>query len=1017
MMKTHRGISAVIGTVFLIAVVIAALSYISYSMDVMGNFSEQLIVEETRQKNIQDEKFELLNVNVVEGKLDVTIKNTGEIPIKITTMYLDEMGANDVVQKIDIDQTISPGNTFDFFSESIDVDVESAKGYTMKFISSRGESQTFYLNSASQEPLDIRLIALPDRMPIGFDTTLIMVVVNNMSNNNPLVNLVPIEPACSGICSKLSGPTPASHDKLDPGDVAIFEWTYALDGENEQSVTFRGELQNGYANNYDDETVTITTVQVSELAGQSLESLGFGHSLLAENLLILHTETYGVPESGGGSTIPSPLHNYELNGDASDESGGNDLQLSDSGSGLTSTGWNFLAADDAQIVAGEIPDSVYAIEMVFSFDDTDAWIRLMDFHDHKGSYNDDDAENGLYVETDNFNLYAGYDTGGTLSDGTLTHVLIQRNSTGDVEMYQNGLLVMSYDDSASEEFVFLGEPGPPAGNENIAQPAIFFKDNGSEDSAGFVDCIRVFDETLSSTDASTVTSNSSTCYPFAQLGINQMSPNVPDTSGTTLILDDVTDTNQWFSANATAGDITIFAGVWNASLRYNHDRLPPGMAPGASSIHDSTASGGGHTLHFNTDATLARKDSGQMSDCTDLVDSGTLNGATWGANYGVNGSGAYFFDGNDDYITITNSATKKECNYVDDGLMSVAGWFNSTNTSTDERQHIISKTDPDGVWKVSLGDNSAGGHGKVIFKFQDEGGDFVECETDGVVDYTDNNWHHFAGVMTDVGDCELYVDGVSRDTDSDGGIGHEHGDTEPIVIGAMLSSGTTYTKEFYGVIDDIMYWNYYSLTADDVTALYEYSFGANATRLNFYINNATGVGDTEDVIVADLDYGLPWVDKMTHTDVDDLWAGANWTSASLPAVILPEAAPYSRLNFTIGYASGDALNLRIDDDAIDGTTSTLITSYLQTPGVDPELPVYRTYDNDSKVTFFTFNGEEAGVWFTYQGTRIVFNGTNGHYTGVVDTVDNGVDEITLDEHHDSPFIERNSAANLGLWHP
>jgi hypothetical protein len=195
-----------VGTVFLIAVVVGALTYVTFSLETMANFSEQLVAEESRQKNIQDEKFDLLNVDIISDKLDATIKNTGDIPLKITTLYLDELGnQNDAVQKYTIDQTISPGTSFNFLDESIDIDVDSAKGYSMKFISSRGESQTFYLNSASQEPVDIQLIALPDVIPTGFSTTLMMVVTNNMSNNNALVNLTPVEPTCGGICTKLWG--------------------------------------------------------------------------------------------------------------------------------------------------------------------------------------------------------------------------------------------------------------------------------------------------------------------------------------------------------------------------------------------------------------------------------------------------------------------------------------------------------------------------------------------------------------------------------------------------------------------------------------------------------------------------------------------------------------------------------------------------------------------------------------------------------------------------------------------
>ena len=83
-MKTHRGLSAIVGTVFLVAVMVSALSYVSYSLDLMGNFSESLIAEESRQNDKQSEAFEISSIDVTAtNKLDGVIKNTGEIPIKI----------------------------------------------------------------------------------------------------------------------------------------------------------------------------------------------------------------------------------------------------------------------------------------------------------------------------------------------------------------------------------------------------------------------------------------------------------------------------------------------------------------------------------------------------------------------------------------------------------------------------------------------------------------------------------------------------------------------------------------------------------------------------------------------------------------------------------------------------------------------------------------------------------------------------------------------------------------------
>ncbi len=698
-MKSHRGLASVVGAVFLIAIVIGALSYITYSIGMMGDFSEALITEESRLKDKQSEAFEITSIDfTAANKLDVVIKNTGQIPLKITTLYIDEIGVNDVVNKTTINETIFPGSSFDFISESIDIDIDPAKGYNLKLITSRGETQTFYLNSASQEPLDIQLIASPEIIPTRFSTTLMMVVVNNMSSNNPLVNLTPIEPVCNmPLCEKLSGPTPATYDRLNAGDVAIFEWSYTLDGDDGESITFTSGIENGFPGNTDSETVSITNVELSELATQSTITLGFGQNSFADDLLVLHTETYGVPIVPGA--IPDPLINYELNGDATDEQGGTDLQLSDSGSGLISTGWNFLEADEAQIVAGEVPDFEYAIEIVFSLVDTTGWAKVLDWHNNDGSYENADPDNGLYVRNNEFQSPDFSETGGTLSASTLTHVLIQRTSAGQFEMYQDGSPIMSMDDTiggaGKEEATFQGSTG----DQYTLQPATFFEDDTTDNSDGFVDCIRVWDTAFSSNDANTLTSNSDTCYPFPSSRSSQLSVNTPEQSGSTIIFGDTSDSLQWFSANVTIGETTISAGIWNASLRYNHDRLPSGMAAGASDIHDDGVDGG-HTLHFNTDPTTARLDSGQDNTCTSLVDDGNLVDATWEPTSGVNGSGAYYFDGNNDYISISPGNSKK-CNYPDDQLFSIAGWFKAEITSSNLKQFILHKWD-------SLGDTTGG---------------------------------------------------------------------------------------------------------------------------------------------------------------------------------------------------------------------------------------------------------------------------------------------------------------------
>ena len=246
-MSSHRGLSAVVGTVFLVAVVIGALSYVSYSLDVMGNFSESLIVEESRQRDKQAESFTIESIDVTgASKLDGVIKNTGEIPLELTTLWIDEQGVNDVVQKFTLSEEIAPGSSVDI-SSLVDFTMDSDKGYNMKVVSSRGEVSSFYVNSLADENVYMSLTASPTVIPSTFTSTLIYTVVNNMSNGNYLYNLTPVMNdtrqtlglESAGLTYEMVGgePTPSSYESLGPGEVAVFTYEIKLTGETD------GDLQ------------------------------------------------------------------------------------------------------------------------------------------------------------------------------------------------------------------------------------------------------------------------------------------------------------------------------------------------------------------------------------------------------------------------------------------------------------------------------------------------------------------------------------------------------------------------------------------------------------------------------------------------------------------------------------------------------------------------------------------------------------------------------------------------------
>jgi hypothetical protein len=190
--------------------------------------------------------------------------------------------------------------------------------------------------------------------------------------------------------------------------------------------------------------------------------------------------------------------------------------------------------------------------------------------------------------------------------------------------------------------------------------------------------------------------------------------------------------------------------------------------------------------------------------------------------------------------------------------------------------------------------------------------------------------------------------------------------------------------------------------------------------MDAYITNATGEGTSVDTW-PHYAMPLPWSDPTSG--LDGYGTGGNLTM-SMPQVglnILP-LNNGNRLNFTLSNTDtgGEDISLIFDDQALDGEYPIPRSSFLQLPQPAEPLPVYFNLIQSQKVAYFAYNTGDEGAWFTYQGTRIVFNATDttGHYTGIVDSVWNGVDDLVhLSATQDGPFIDKDATADIVFWQP
>jgi hypothetical protein len=265
-LKDRKGISTIIGSVFFIIIFTSVATYVLYSMNQIDQFGVAVIGKGQDNINRNNEAFEITGVTEDNNKFNVTIQNTGQLPVNITRLWIqNKTDPTWPTTKFSINQIVAPGQTLTKIGQNIQLTAKPSQAYDISLVTERGNTKEFLVNSASQKPLYLQLFVLPDRIPTGFDTTLLLAVTNNMSNNGILTNLVPndttVRAPFGASVTLVSGPEPSAYPILQKGDTAYFKWVYNISGSSGQGINFTTSLKNGYLGNFVSRNTTITQIQ------------------------------------------------------------------------------------------------------------------------------------------------------------------------------------------------------------------------------------------------------------------------------------------------------------------------------------------------------------------------------------------------------------------------------------------------------------------------------------------------------------------------------------------------------------------------------------------------------------------------------------------------------------------------------------------------------------------------------------------------------------------------------------
>jgi len=285
-------------------------------------------------------------------------------------------------------------------------------------------------------------------------------------------------------------------------------------------------------------------------------------------------------------------------------------------------------------------------------------------------------------------------------------------------------------------------------------------------------------------------------------------------------------------------------------------------------------------------------------------------------------------------------------------------WFKADDGVSDTQYlYRAAKDNDDNYYKIIIDTND-----NVVFEYLTKEGETpARCESSGF-DYENGKWQHVVAVRPTDNTCKLYINATDVDlTPQNGNTQNDDVGIDEIFVGAEDDNPG---DGFNGVIDDLLHWDDYALSTAEISDLFNTNYGTAAHQVTFFTNMTDKNGVFVSNIATDFNYPLKFLDgkangsfldSFNYTTTTSSWA--NFTNSE-------------RLVFDMQFVSGLDMDLRIDDTGLTGNPE---NSFLQYPHSNETFQSYITIIASQPKTLSVYNGGPSTAWFTFQGTRLVFD--------------------------------------------
>ena len=257
--------------IFLVVVLSSVIGYFTYGINLIERVNDEVIVKGVESMDKSKEDFEIVGVKINGGKFDLTIKNTGQLPINFTRLWVNNVtDASWPLQNFTLNEASYPGQILYGVGQNLNLYALESQSYSLRLVTERGNLFNIQVTSPQDETLEMNLFSTPKSVLTGQDVTIWFGVTNNVTDGSVLQIITPLiedPPDITGSATATykEGPIPPSKESLSHGDTSFFKWVYTVTGSDGDTVTFNATVDNSKQGNFITEQVEIVILDDDSL--------------------------------------------------------------------------------------------------------------------------------------------------------------------------------------------------------------------------------------------------------------------------------------------------------------------------------------------------------------------------------------------------------------------------------------------------------------------------------------------------------------------------------------------------------------------------------------------------------------------------------------------------------------------------------------------------------------------------------------------------------------------------------